>query len=370
MAHFALAASRIATSLYALSLHASAFTVGLLLAVFALFPMLYALRSGRWVDRIGSARPMMVGAMALILGGLLAAIASALAWLFLSAALVGTGFMLVQVAAQHHIGAISSNERRAANFNFLSLGFSISGFSGPVLAGMAIDFAGHAAAYLMAALAAAIALLLAAVRAHDEALPLASGETNIAPPARAFELLGRRRMRDIYAAGILLAAAWDLFTFVLPIHGARLGYPAATIGFILGCFAAATFAVRLVMPWLMRRFNEWEILLAALALAALCYTSFPLLHGPLALMLAAAGLGIAVGASQPNMLALLHRSAPPGRAGEALGLRIMMGNASQVALPLAFGAAGAVLGIGIVFWGMALLLVSGLPLAWRRARRH
>jgi len=221
-------------------------------------------------------------------------------------------------------------------------------------------------AYVMFAGCAACALLVAsALGRRGLALPpdppsAGSGGSG------AFHLLAAPQMRAIYAVGILLAAAWDLFTFVLPIHGTRLGFSASTIGLILGCFAVATFIVRLAMPWLMRRLNEWQILLGALLLSALCYAAFPLLRTPAALMLAAAALGLAVGASQPNMLALLHRHAPPGRVGEAFGVRVTIGNACQVALPLAFGAAGAALGMGIVFWSMAALIGSGVPLAWRR----
>jgi MFS family permease len=94
------------------------------------------------------------------------------------------------------------------------------------------------------------------------------------------------------------------------------------------------------------------------------------LYTPAALMAVAAALGLAVGASQPNMLALLHHAAPAGRAGEALGIRITMGNACQVVLPLAFGGAGAALGLGVVFWAMAALIASGVPLAWQHLRRH
>lgn len=371
LAHLALAGARVTTSLYALSLHASAFTVGTLIAVFALFPMLLALRTGRLVDRIGIALPMTAGSASMLLGCGLAAWSGALTWLYLAAALIGTGFMAIQVSVQHCVGAMSTAEKRGKNFSWLSLGFSISGFCGPVLAGLLIDHLRYGAAYLGFSVSAGAALLLVAA-ARGRGLPqLASVPVESdAASGPAFALLRAPHMRTIYTAGILLAAAWDLFTFVLPIHASRIGYSASTIGFILGCFSAATFAVRIVMPWLMRRFSEWEVLLGALTLAALCYASFPLLRTPSALMVAAAALGLAVGASQPNMLALLHRNAPPGRVGEALGIRITMGNACQVTLPLAFGGAGAALGLGAVFWAMSLLIAAGVLQTWRRIRKY
>jgi hypothetical protein len=83
-------------------------------------------------------------------------------------------------------------------------------------------------------------------------------------------------------------------------------------------------------------------------------------------MVIAAILGLAVGSSQPNMLALLHHAAPAGRAAEAVGVRVTIGNACQVVLPLAFGGAGAALGLPAVFWAMSAMIGAGVPLAWRK----
>lgn len=363
-AHIALAGSRITTSLYALSMHASEFTVGILIALFSLFPMLCAVPAGRLIDRIGIIRPMIAGSMAMALGCTLPGFINGMPVLFLATVLIGTGFMVIQVAAQHTVGAMSSAEQRAANYSWLALGFSISGFTGPVLAGLIIDDAPYRAAYLVftcfaaGAMALAIFGQLGEIRVHEPLAPDTTGS--------ALELLRRTEMRQIYIVGTLLSSAWDLFTFVLPIHGARSGFAASTIGLILGCFSAATFAVRLAMPLIARRLTEWQVLSGALILAALCYAVFPFMRQPLSLMAVAAILGLAVGSAQPNMLALLHHVAPPGRAGEAVGIRVTIGNACQVFLPLAFGGAGAALGLTAVFWGMTAMIGAGVPIAWRK----
>ena len=364
-AHIALAGARITTSLYALAMHASEFTVGILIALFSLFPMLCAVPAGRLIDRVGILRPMMAGSVAMALGCSLPGVVGGMPVLFLATVLVGTGFMVIQVAAQHTVGAMSSAEERASNYSWLALGFSISGFTGPVLAGLIIDDAPYWAAYLVfgcfAAGAFALAIFgqLSEIRVHERLEQGGTGNT--------FDLLRVPEMRHIFIVGMLLSSAWDLFTFVLPIHGARSGFAASTIGLILGCFSAATFIVRLAMPLIARRLTEWEVLAGALVLAALCYAVFPFMRQPLSLMVVASILGLAVGSAQPNMLALLHHVAPPGRAGEAVGIRVTIGNACQVVLPLAFGGAGAALGLTVVFWGMTAMIGAGLPIAWRKA---
>lgn len=363
-AHLALAGSRITTSLYALSLHASEFTVGILISLFSLLPMLFAVPAGRLIDRIGILRPMAAGGVAIGLGCALPSLIDGLQILYLATVLIGSGFMVIQVAAQHTVGAMSAAEERAMNYSWLALGFSISGFCGPVLAGLIIDDAPYHVAYMVfGCFAVGAVALIACGRLREIRVQTQDAQ---AAPGSAFDLLRHREMRNIYLVGTLLSSAWDLFTFVLPIHGARSGFAASTIGLILGCFSAATFIVRLAMPWISRRLSEWQVLAGALVLAALCYAIFPFVRQPVPLMMLAAILGLAVGSSQPNMLALLHHAAPAGRAGEAVGIRVTIGNACQFVLPLAFGGAGATLGLTAVFWGMTAMIGAGLPIAWRK----
>jgi MFS family permease len=76
---------------------------------------------------------------------------------------------------------------------------------------------------------------------------------------------------------------------------------------------------------------------------------------------------LGLGAAQPNIMSLLYSRSPPGRLGEALGLRLTIINSSQVALPLVLGAFGSVLGTIAMFWTMALVAGcgGGIALRWR-----
>jgi len=71
--------------------------------------------------------------------------------------------------------------------------------------------------------------------------------------------------------------------------------------------------------------------------------------------------------SQPIVMSLLFSAAPPGRAGEAVGLRTTVLNFVQTTIPLAFGALGAALGVTPIFWAMALVLAAGTAFARRRS---
>jgi MFS family permease len=66
--HMVLAGSRVAVSLDALAQGADPATVGVLLALYAVLPMVLAIPAGRLADRIGVRRPMLVGSSGIALG--------------------------------------------------------------------------------------------------------------------------------------------------------------------------------------------------------------------------------------------------------------------------------------------------------------
>jgi predicted MFS family arabinose efflux permease len=355
--HIAFNGSRIAVSLNAIALNASAFTVGSLMAVYALLPALLSVSAGRWIDRIGINKPMLVGSVGVGLGVVMPFIIPGLVSLYVTAVLTGVSFMLINVSAYHAVGEMSAPEDRAVNFSYVALGFSTSSFIAPMMSGIAIDQLGFRATFLILALftllpiAALTAQLLPAVKPREA--------HTLAPAGAVFDLLRDPNLRRLFIAMAVLTVAWDVYGFAIPIYGTKIGLSASEIGIVMGAFAAATFAVRLAMPFFVHRIQPWTMLAMSLGVAATSYAFVPFTQNVAVMMALMFLLGLGLGAPQPMILTLLHESAPAGRAGEALGLRTTMINTSQTVMPLIFGAAGAALGIAPLFWAMAAALVAG-----------
>ncbi|OGA69247.1 MAG: hypothetical protein A3F77_10150 [Betaproteobacteria bacterium RIFCSPLOWO2_12_FULL_67_28] len=367
LAHTGFVGSRMLVSLFAIHRQASPFTIGVLMALYSLLPMLLAVSAGRLIDRVGTLRPLAWSGLALVAGLALPFFRPALDGLIVAATLIGTAFMVVHLSLNHAVGSMGSPADRAVNFSWFSLAFSIGGFCGPLLAGFSIDAAGHRPTFLLlAAFPAAGLVLLYAVRhslPHRHAQPAESSDRRIT------DLLREPRLREAFLASALLAMGWDLYTFVMPIYGSGIGLSASTIGIVMGSFAAATFAVRLLMPILARRVREWAVVTAAMAIAGSAYSLFPLVSQVPLLMMLSFLLGIGLGCAQPMIMALLYAASPPGRQGEVVGVRTTLLNASHTLLPLAFGALGSALGgMGPVFWLMTACLISGSVFARRRDR--
>ncbi len=361
LTHTAFGAARLTGSLYALSNKASTFTVGVIMALFALVPALLAVRAGRWLDEVGPYRPLMLGTALMTTGAALPAVfpyaVADVAPLLVAAALLGTGFMYLQMTTQNMVGELADPGRRPAAFSILALGFSTSGLIAPVASGFLIDHIGHRLTFVLILLI--MLLSLAILFVHRARLPAAQRREKAAQSSSPFDLFRYPSVRHVLIASGLISMAWDLQTFLVPVYGTSVGLTASQIGLVLGSFAAATFVIRLAMPALSRRFSEWQVLVFTLLTAATAFGLMPLFSSMEPMLAIAFLLGLGLGAAQPNVMSLLHERSPAGRIGEALGVRTTLMNSSHVVLPLVFGAFGSVLGAGSSFWVIAAALAAG-----------
>jgi len=368
LVHLSFAGCRFIISLTAIHHGATPLTVGVVMALLTVIAMLLAVRWGRWVDRTGVRVPMLAGAAAILAAMVLAWAVPRLETLFVASPLAGSGFFLFHIAAGQAAAVIGRPQDRVRNFGLLALAYSTSGFLGPILAGLAIDGIGHPGAML--ALSAGALATVAALAARSTDIPRHAPAATHHWERRIADLLRIPGFRLLFIVSGALSMAWDLFAFVIPIHGSRLGLSATTIGIILGTFGAAVFAVRLALPIIGHRLDEWRVLIAAMLLSGVTLLVFPLVDGVPLLMALAFVLGVGLGGTQPLIMALLYEKAPAGRGAEVLSVRTWLINFSQTSAPLASGALAAALGMLPVFWAMgATLLVAGF-IALRKTDRE
>jgi predicted MFS family arabinose efflux permease len=361
--HLAFAGTRVTQSLFALHLGASAATVGMLMSLLAIVPMIFAVSWGRYIDRIGVRTPMLTGAAAVLAALIVAVALPRLETLFVVSALAGSGFMYFHIAVNQAAGLIGEPAQRARNFSVLALAFSVSSFLGPMIAGFLIDLVGYT--YTFAFFACAVVVMIVLMIAWTIEVPRHKSPLKPGEKKHVKDLLRAPTLRRVFVVSGLLSVSWDLFSFVMPIHGSQLGLSASTIGLILGSFGAAVFVVRLVIPPIVHRLSEWKVLIGAMFVTGVALALLPLTREVPVLIALAFVLGMGLGGAQPMVMALLYNKAPPGRAGEAVGVRTLLINFSQAGIPLMFGALGAALGMAPVFWVMALSLVGG---AWYARR--
>jgi MFS family permease len=358
--------SRVLMTLFAIELGASTAAIGVLIALFAFGPLLLSVYAGKACDRLGSFRPMVYGAAGIGCGLALPYAVPALPVLYLSAAVIGVGFVFFGLATQKLVSALGGVEMRTRNVSLHSLAIALSALAGPVLVGLSIDHLGHVETYLYLTLLVIVSC--AGWLAVRRRLAHVGGGGQVSSTGGVRELLGEPRLRRTVVVSGLVVAGLDLYMFYMPIYGHSLGLTATMIGAVLSAHALAQFVVRLFLPALVRRLGEDRLMTLSLFLAGLTFLAFPLFGEVAFLMALSFALGLALGCGQPLSIIMTYNRAPEGRTGEALGLRFTVVNFTHMAIPLAFGTIGAALGVAGVFIANAALMFGGGGISARAAR--
>ncbi|WP_218243094.1 MFS transporter [Comamonas fluminis] len=367
--HGCMTGMRMATPLLALKEGYSAAAVGMLLALFALTQVFLALPAGRYADRHGLRRPLMLSVMAASLGAGVAVLLPVFPVLCLSALLTGGAAGTALIALQRHVGRMAHNKDELRKvFSWLAIGPAISNFLGPFAAGLLIDYAGGEAASETGFRAAFLLLALTPLAAWFWArtvqeLPPALASSS-SRNATAWDLVQNRGFRRLLLLNWALSSCWDVHTFVVPILGHERGLPASVIGTILGAFAIAAAVIRMLMPLLTRHMEEWQVVLGAMVCACVLFMAYPFMPGAWSMGACSVMLGIVLGSVQPMVMSMIHQITPAERHGEALGLRLMAINGSSVLMPILFGSLGTVVGVSALFWAVGVIVGSATRLPW------
>jgi MFS family permease len=361
--HLVMAGARLAVPLATLNLGGTTAQVGVLLALFSAASVFLALPAGRYADRHGVRRPVQIAVLLAVLGaGAMAAYPAV--WMLVFAA-VGTGVAVNfgLVAVQRHAGRRAAAEERKAVFSWLAIGPALSNFLGPVLAGFLFDHLGVRWCFAVLAAIPLASLLLVRFTQDDE--PAAPGNRNAVGNEPAWELLADPGVRRLFFVNWLLSMSWDVHTFVVPLLGHDKGLSASVIGLVMGGFALTVTLVRVVIPFIAARMDERRVLVLSMLFTGLIFAAYPFSTGAWTMGALSCLLGMALGCVQPMILSALHTLTPEHRHGEALGLRLMLLNASGTVMPMVFGSVGAAAGVSLVFWLAGAAVAAGARSAQR-----
>jgi len=348
-------AARVLLTLYALELDAPASAVGVIGGLLYLFPLLLSWPIGALADRRGPRGVLLFAAICGAVSLTIPFFFSTLPALYAAAALNGLALAFYHVTLQNLIGILSKPEHHARNFSNFSLAGSLTNFFGPLIAGISIDYAGHAVACLVIASQSVIALALLLI--WGALFP--HGNRQVPRGPGAFSALGDREIWLMLLTSGIVQLGQDIFQFFLPIYGHASGLSASAIGAILATLAVASFIVRLYLARLAKRVMAEKLLAWALFTGAIGFALVPFTGNAILLASIAFFFGLGMGLGIPLTVILMYSRSPEGRSGQTLGLRLTTNNFVRVTGPIVFGVAGTALGLAPVFWINAALMVSG-----------
>ena len=380
-----------AVPLFAVALGLAPVWVGVLVALPNVLPVLLAMTAGRWIDRGGAGRWLAFGTGGMASAPLLLVLVPSAPSLAVAQLALGVFQLFAALSSQSFVADLGGGRALERNYATYATLLSAGRLVGPLLAGVAIDAAGFRAAFGVAAAVSAFTFALAwwirggvgaaaAGRADTEAVGDAvaggSGAAGDAPirtgatlPASLPPSYGvREALRNV---GVQLAVLSSSGVFVaisvkqafLPVALQDLGYPATTIGALISFGALAAVLVRPLMPLVSRVLGgPARTLVVAMASVAIAVGALGLVTSVVAFALLGALAGFGTGVGLPLSIVTVASHVDPRHRGTALGLRLSLNRAAQLAMPVVIGAVIGVAGFDVGF-GLAGALLAGLALA-------
>jgi len=352
--------------LYLGSLGAAPATVGLVVGVGGIVPLLLAVPSGVITDEYGPAVVATASVVGYALAGGTLAMFHSIWAVTVAYALLGGANIGFAVAAQATVASVSPPRDRLTNFGYYSLWSSGGAVLGPIVGGAIAGQFGYVAGFLLAG--ALMVPSFAFTKALRAVTP--TPRTVVSLP-NAYHLV-RPILRCPGIPGVLfisftIVAAQTLQQSFYPIYMSRVGLSQTQVGVVFAAMSLSSMLVRsLLLPG-----TEWfgtpGLVLVATGLMALSLGITPLLYGFWPLAGAGALMGAGTGLGFPLTMNLMTAPVPSELHGVAFGVRQAVQRVATVISPMFFSAVIAVQGLRAGFVAGALILVAAMPIIARVA---
>lgn len=324
------------TPFYARSYGASDFTIGLLIASYALMQFIFAPILGRLSDRYGR-RPLLLVSLAGTIGSLLLfGFATSLVLLFVGRLLDGATGGNISIA-QAYISDVTTEENRARGMGMIGAALGLGFIAGPAIGGFLSRNGNYQLPIFVASGVAAVSFLMTLFL-----LPEPERHTHEGKQARTFDVLRllravqHPRIGRLLLVTLLVALAFTAFetTFALFVSK-RLGYTSSSTGYALAYIGIViAFVQGGLIRRLAKRYGEgWLIAVGALLLGMGLLT-LGFIQNTWELVLIGMVLAVGEGVLTPSLSSLISRRSLPHERGEHLGLYQSMGSLARIFAPL------------------------------------
>jgi MFS family permease len=355
---------RVTTSYRAVELGLSVVWLGVITAFFAILPMLFAVKVGRFIDRGNDARTATIGSALMMLSCAGFAMWDSLSGLLVCTAVLGIGHLMLvisqQVLCARH-GGPSGVDRMIGNYMVAN---AIGQGLGPYLVGWAGGSASIPPTHLLYEIGFGISIVMSICAWLLPPGAPRPPRPDGAKPVPVREIVSLPGLKLIFFVSVVTVAAQDLIVVYLPALGAERHMPVDTVGMLLAVRAAASMLSRFVYAWLSKRIGRWRLMAISTFISAGFYAAIaaPM---PLALMflvVAAAGFALSI-AITVSIAALLAITTDETR-GTANSLRMMGNRMGQFVIPVLAGLIAAAAGVAGIF----VIIGASLGASWAVAQ--
>ena len=348
----------------AIELDANAAQVGLIAALYALFPVILALQFGSWVGKLGEAKFIIYGTVAMMATSFALVLANSLVTLGIATAAAGLAHLACMVGGQSMVALRAPRESYDKYFGFYTFSASVGHLIGPVIASIVAGSDGTlpkstSNAFLLATVLTIIALV-PVIRWRNER-PTVVGKENSEGTFRAAINLAKRPgiMAAIYIS-LAISSVADVLVVFLPLFGTENNFSPYAIGAILAIRAGTTMLSRLFLGRLSERFSTFQLLWWSTIISLVCCVAMAFAHTPVTLGAIVFIAGFSLGVGQPLTMSLVSQKTESSERALAVSARLMGNRFGQFLVPAAAGTIAAASGAGAVFIALAILLGTSI----------
>ncbi len=346
----------------AIELDASASLIGFIAAVYALFPVLFALSFGRLVGRVGEGRFLIVGTFFIGVSAATLIVADNLIVVAIGAALSGVAHLACMVGGQTMVALKSPTDKYDQYFGRYTFSASLGQMVGPILATLVAGSTGVLPRSTSAAFALALALSAVAMipviswRADVPTVRVDRGDTGTLRAAG--KLLKKPGMFAAIFTSLAISSTADILVVLLPLYGNENQFSAFSIGVIISIRAATSMTSRYFLGTLSARFSTKQLLVGSNIISIIACTAMAFAPNPITLGLIVAIAGFSLGVGQPLTMSTVSQLSLPEERALAVSARLTGNRLGQFLVPAGAGVLAAGSGASAVFIALSLLLAS------------
>jgi MFS family permease len=348
-----------AVPLLAQDLGATTAIAGLVAGAAAIGRLLFTLPAGGAASTWGDRRTLIVGSAIIAVAALVAVSRPMVAGLAAALLAMGAGAAFWELARHAIVTDAVPVAIRGRALTSIAGAHRVGLLVGPTLGAFVATIGGLESAFVIAALAAGIALVTALAWRGDAAGARASGEGHI---VRRMVRAARRERGSLLRAAppVMVLGALRQSRFVLlPLWGVAIGLDIVAIGLV----TTLSFLIDALMFYpvgsAMDRFGRKVVGVPCLVILGLSFLLLPLAHDLPMLAIVAALMGIGNGLGAGMVLTIGADLAPVADRGEFLGIWRFLSEAGQVAGPIVCSAAIAIAGLPAAGVVMGLVGLAG-----------
>ena len=347
----------------AIELDASTYEIGVVAALYALFPVLLALQFGRLVGKIGEGKFIIFGTLSMALTAVALVFANSVFTLAIATAFAGISHLACMVGGQSMVALRAPRENYDKYFGYYTFSASLGHLVGPLVAALVAGSDGTlpkstSNAFLLGFVLCVVALM--PVINWRKEKPSVEAKSDEGTYAAAIALLRKPGILAAIYVSLAISSVADVLVVFLPLFGTENNFSPYAIGIILAIRAGTTMISRFFLGRLSARFSTYQLLMVSTTVSVIACAGMAFAKTPLTLGAIVFIAGFSLGIGQPLTMSLVSQKTAANERALAVSARLMGNRFGQFLVPATAGALAASAGASGVFIGLSVLLATSL----------